>query len=452
MKTVRLFSYWLCLGLCFVALTGCGSKEASLKISKTPKPQYGASPDKPIADVLKFPQDLTFYASKVTSGPLMSAGVQNAETAKFKRIFYGVWSQKKAGFSKRTFTSLFGRARGYNGSQPWSSSAWAALKHNANIPSYPNVQRPAMTLRQTSLREMPTMKPRFSKPTPNPGQSPFDYFQYAALPPGLPVFVSQVSRDKRWYFIENSIAGGWVQAKDVAFVDDSTIQKYRSLPLTAIIRDRVSLSSSGGYAYIGAAFPQVRKGSGSFSVLVPNGSKGGIAQVAKVNISSADAVTMPMPITAANLAMVGNVMMGQTYGWGGVNDNRDCSSSLRDMFTPFGISMPRNSLGQYRSGQEISLRGQSDSAKLRSIASMSKPFITLVWMPGHIGLYLGNEQGQPMMFHNVWGVRVEESAGEDDRHVIGKAVVTTLEPGKELPNIYNNQTIIRRIGGISILP
>ncbi len=73
-------------------------------------------------------------------------------------------------------------------------------------------------------------------------------------------------------------------------------------------------------------------------------------------------------------------------------------------------------------------------------------------MPGHIGLYLGNVDGKPVMFHNVWGVRVNEGPGHDDRHVIGKAVITTLEPGKELPNLYNDQTLIRRIGGISFLP
>ncbi len=450
MQTFKKISYWLCLGLCLSVLAGCGDKKSTLK--PTPVPTYGVGPDKPVADVLNYPQDLTYYANKTSSAPLLSSGEHAAEVAKFKRIFYAPWGQSRAGYSKRVFNSLFGSARGYQGVQPWSSSAWASLKHNANVASYPNVQKPAVILRQTSLREMPTMQPRYSKPTPNPGPSPFDYFQYAVLPPGLPIYVSQVSRDGQWYFIENAIAGGWVQVKDVAFVDADFMKQYKSKPLTALIRDRVALTSVGGVAYIGAAFPQVSAGSGSFTVLVPQGSGGGVAKAVETTISSGDAVTMPMRLTAQNIAQVGNIMMGQTYGWGGVNNNRDCSSSLRDIFTPFGISMPRNSKGQYNSASRTPLSGYDDAGKLRAIASMGKPFMTMIWMPGHIGLYLGNEKNQPMMFHNVWGVRVNEPAGHDDRHVIGRAVVTTMEPGKELPNLYNNQTILRRIGGMSTLP
>ncbi len=449
MQKLKTLSYWLCLGLCLVVLAGCGDKKVSLK--PTPKPHYGVGPDSPVADVLNYPQDLNYYASKAPSGLLLSSSEQASEVAKYKRLFYAPWGQSRAGYSKRVFTSLFGRARGYQGVNRWSDSAWASLKYNANIASYPNVQRPAIILRQTSLREMPTMQPRYSKPTPVPGPSPFDYFQYATLPPGLPIYVSQVSRDKQWYFIENAIAGGWVQKQDVGFVDASFIQKYKNKALTALIRDGVSLSGAGT-AYIGAVFPQISAGSGSFTVLVPSGSGGGMAKAVQATISSGDAVTMPMPITAANIAKVGNIMMGQTYGWGGVNNNRDCSSSLRDIFTPFGISMPRNSKGQYNSASRTPLSGYDDAGKLRAIATMGKPFMTMIWMPGHIGLYLGNEKNQPMMFHNVWGVRVNEPAGHDDRHVIGRAVVTTMEPGKELPNLYNNQTILRRIGGMSTLP
>ncbi len=454
MKNVKKISCLLCLGLCLTFLGACAQK-GKFSPSGTPKPSYGQSPDSNIADVRNLPQDLTVYARKVSSGNLISSAEQSSEMAKFKRLFYAPWAQRKAGYSHRTFSRLFGSARGYRGVSSWSDYEWSQLKANASIASYPNVQRPAIILRQTSLREMPTMQPRFSEPTPNPGFSPFDYFQYATLPIGLPVYVSQVSQDRKWYFIENTIAGGWVQSKDVAFVDQTFINNYRKLPLAALVRDRVQLRTSKGshlgHSYIGATFPQVRSGR-SFTLLVPQLGSGGMAKAVQATISGADAVTMPMPMTAMNVASVGNIMMGQTYGWGGVNENRDCSSAMRDMFTPFGVSMPRNSRGQYRSAQEMSLAGLDDATKLSTIASTARPFKTLIWMPGHIGLYLGNVNGKPVMFHNVWGVRVNEGGRGDDRHVIGRAVVTTLEPGKELPNLYNNQTIIRRIGGISILP
>ncbi len=438
---------WIFLLISAALLTACGGQS-----SMTPKPRYSSAiQNGHVQDLSTFPQDLTHYAQKLPSGALLSSTEQKAEAAKFTRIFFGAWQQERAGFSKKTFENTFGRARGYQGTQPWTTAQWDMLKYNGDIVSYPNIQRPAITLRQTPLRELPTLQVRYSKPTPNPAASPFDYFQYSTLAPGFPVYVSHMSRDKQWYFIENSIAGGWVQAKDVAFVDASFMQKYQNRPLVALIRDKVRVDTIG-HAYIGAVFPQVKKSSGEFTVYVPARGSNSMASIQTVSISRLDAVNIPMPITAQNIAQVGNVMMGQLYGWGGHNELRDCSSTLRDMFTPFGIYLPRNSRAQYNSAYTYPLSGLTLEGKKEAVRRHGKPFLTMIWMPGHIGLYVGTENGEPGMFHNVWGIRVDEQGMDDDRHIIGRAVVTSLEVGKELPNLYNNQTILVRVGGMSTLP
>jgi hypothetical protein len=46
-------------------------------------------------------------------------------------------------------------------------------------------------------------------------------------------------------------------------------------------------------------------------------------------------------------------------------------------------------------------------------------------------LYIGpDSNGRPLVFHNIWSIRVKDANGER-LHLIGKAVITTLEPGKE---------------------
>ena len=40
--------------------------------------------------------------------------------------------------------------------------------------------------------------------------------------------------------------------------------------------------------------------------------------------------------------------MGVKYGWGGIDGGRDCSSTIKDLLTPFGIWLPRDSKDQYR--------------------------------------------------------------------------------------------------------
>jgi hypothetical protein len=73
----------------------------------------------------------------------------------------------------------------------------------------------------------------------------------------------------------------------------------------------------------------------------------------------------------------------------------------------------------------------SPSGKESIIKDEGVPFATLLWLRGHITLYIGEYKGEPVMFHNVWGVRTDDGNGEG-RHIIGRAVVTSLQPGAEL--------------------
>ncbi len=439
------------LALCIFSVLSLSACASHIPLrDDTPFAQRGV-----VEDLYEFPQDLTFYA-KNSEHNLLNEAAQQEQDAKFNRIYFNPWTKSEATYTAQNFQNTFGKARGYNGTIAWTENQWQRLKFNADIARYPNTQRPGITLRQTSLRELPTMLPRFSKPTPNPSLSPFDYFQYSTLAPGMPVFISQTSQDNQWYFIENALAAGWVQAKDVAFVDEKFIVAYSNKSFAALIKDKVALNSTQnqklGFAHIGAIFPIVDSNSQELTVLMPTRGLQNMAQAVQVKLEHSEAVKKPLPIQAKLIAKVGNEMMAQPYGWGGSGEFRDCSSTMHDLFTPFGIWLPRNSLSQYRSAAMLPLDNLTLKPKEETILAKGIPFMTLIWLPGHIGLYLGEYEGRAAMFHNIWGIRVDEMGQGDDRHIIGRAVVTSLEPGKELENIYNNQTLLTRIGGISTLP
>ena len=156
----------------------------------------------------------------------------------------------------------------------------------------------------------------------------------------------------------------------------------------------------------------------------------------------------PVPLTAAALARVGNVMMGQPYGWGGYLDNRDCSALMLDIFTPFGLWLPRNSGQQAKAGKVVSLAKLDASAKKALIRETGKPFTTLLWLPGHIVLYIGEYQGEPAIYHDIWGVRVQDETGATSRGVIGKVAITSLSPGAELPLISSPASLLDRTGAM----
>lgn len=90
----------------------------------------------------------------------------------------------------------------------------------------------------------------------------------------------------------------------------------------------------------------------------------------------------------------------------------------------------------------------SPSGKESIIKDEGVPFATLLWLRGHITLYIGEYKGEPVMFHNVWGVRTDDGNGEG-RHIIGRAVVTSLQPGAELPNVRRENLILSRLKGMT---
>ena len=141
----------------------------------------------------------------------------------------------------------------------------------------------------------------------------------------------------------------------------------------------------------------------------------------------------PLAFNRENVALIGNQLIGQPYGWGEMYGLRDCSAMLRDFFMPFGIWMPRTATDQIASvRQRLNLSGFTPRDKEEAIGRQGLPFLSLFFKPGHVMLYIGTDpEGRPLVFHNVWSIRVKDAAGAG-LHYIGRAVITTLEPGKEL--------------------
>ena len=230
--------------------------------------------------------------------------------------------------------------------------------------------------------------------------------------------------------------------------------RYENGTYAVIIRDDVPLVDElGRYVTTGSLGTMLPLSGGSGSslrLLVPVRDPQGRAVAVPVRVSPSDVVRKPIPLTARAAAEIGNRMMGQPYGWGGYLFNRDCSLAMRDLFVPFGVWLPRNSSAQAKAWQFISFVKASPSGKESIIKDEGVPFATLLWLRGHITLYIGEYKGEPVMFHNVWGVRTDDGNGEG-RHIIGRAVVTSLQPGAELPNVRRENLILSRLKGMSVL-
>lgn len=436
----------LFLGLILACLvTACAKKTAPPVVPQPPSPA--------IADLKEFPQNLEVYAKE--AGPdkrIIAPGAQDAMYSAFINTWFGPWEMRRTTISRREVSGVFGRARGYkNNSVPWSQPEWDIMKANARLSAFPSRAAPAITLRQTDLRELPTHEPRFSRPTPDPKADPFDNFQYSLLPAGMPLLVAHTSADGAWSYIECPIAGGWVDSNDLAVVDETFKANWRTGHYLALIKDKVVLPGTGrgggdSTASIGTILPAARLGiKGEQNVLVPVREKNGRAGTAEITLPASAVTQMPLALTPRNVAAVGNVLMNQPYGWGGMLGLRDCSAMVRDLFAPFGIWLPRNSAAQARRGRVVRLAGMTPAQKAETILREGQPFLSLVGMAGHITLYVGRWKNKPALFHNVWGVRVIKNGNDNERHVIGRAVVTSIMPGIELENLYRPKTFVDRL-------
>ncbi|MDR2574486.1 MAG: SH3 domain-containing protein [Desulfovibrio sp.] len=432
---------------CLVLVTACGTRYSRAP-EKIPLAPWMNTPE----DVRGFPQDLNVYAKAAGwDKRLMSAVEQAASDAVFNRIFFGPWEMSVPSARAKDVAAAFHKARGYKSDgTPWRQEEWARMERDARMGAFPSRREHAVTLRGTNLRELPTHEPRYAKPTSEPKADPFDYFQYSFLPPGTPLFIAHTTPDGRWHYVECPVAGGWVDAQDAAPVDAAFKQAYLTGRYAAIMRDNVRLSTV--QAGIGAVFP-VKPGTGSngFTVLYPVLGEDFMAVVGEAALNPRDAELKPLPFTPGNVARVGNAVMSQHYGWGGMFGNRDCSSLTRDILTPFSIWLPRNSAAQSRRGLVRPLEEMSPEEKEAYILVNGTPFASLVGARGHIMLYVGKYKGRAAVFHNVWGVRVVEGADDDARFVIGRAVVTSISPGLELKNLYLKTTLGERLRTLTIL-
>lgn len=452
MQSGRVLSVAAFLLLCFT-LSACGPKQTT---GGKPFVQSGV----PCQDVVSLPQTLTPYASAAGENrALVSPAVQRASAMEQRDKLFRPWEMTEpTRWVKASLNKNFNMRPDYaytDGKQPFPMDAWQRIEENSNKGAFPSGVARGITLRHTNLRAMPTPMPFYRNPD-KPGEGfPFDYFQHTSLPMGVPVLICNVSKDGQWRLVETALTVGWLPAKDVAEVDEAFISRWQSQPLAALVRDKVFLASST--EHIGTLLPlagSASPGRGqAISVLYPQSGSGGKASIGTASLAPGAAVAVPLVLTPAEVARVGNEMMGQPYGWGGLAERRDCSALTRDLFAPFGIWLPRNSSRQAKVGMPIALAGFSSEEKEARIVSQATPFLSLIWLPGHIGVYIGQYQGKPVMFHNMWGLRTRDGSGDcGGRAVVGKAVVTTLRAGAERPDLCTPAGMLDRVQRVTVLP
>ena len=340
-----------------------------------------------------------------------------------------------------------------------SDAYMAHLMDNSAEATYPSRLEKGVILRATPVRALPSQKPLFYNPEKAGEGYPFDMLQNCNLPVGTPVYITHESKDHKWVHVEYASSYGWVNALDVALIEDNAQQIMEHPTLLGFIDDSVPLmDSSGQYrgeGRVGTVLPVKRINGNTTTVYFPVKDASGDVGFVDVNVARSVGRILPLQPMKSSVAALADQIIGQQYGWGGLYELRDCSMTLQDIFRNMGIGLPRNSSQQAKEGRVLSLEGMSRSEKKAYIVEHGVPFFTTLYRRGHIVLYIGEKDGEPLIFHTMWGVKTmrKDSVGNeiDGRNVIGKSVVTTVSVGAELPDIKPDQLLIDKILSMQIL-
>jgi cell wall-associated NlpC family hydrolase len=404
-------------GLC---LTGCQTT--------APMPEFGG-----------LPQETSFYLDRPEVNLAADEVFQKEQYARFLGLMRSPWAEGATGPSLEETQANFRELRdkgGYGENLRPRSAAWfEQMWLLADLDGYPNQKFQAVTVAETDLRSLPTARPIFDA-AQGSGGYPFDRLQLTRLSPGTPLLALHLSRDGAWALVYSHLTWGWVPRRDIARLRPEQLRHWRSDRFAAVVKDGAQLRDDEGHllflANVGAVLPLVSQDFNEFQVMAPVAGDGGWAVIKQVSLRADAAVAMPMPLSAANVALVANQFMNQPYGWGGYLGDRDCSALVRDLYVPFGLWLPRNSAEQARqAGQLIGLAG---AGKGEVLSGQGLPFLSLVYLPGHIMIYAGQWAGQHAVLHSVWNLSSSQGQGQGpgQEGPVGRVVISPLAEGGRL--------------------
>jgi cell wall-associated NlpC family hydrolase len=328
-----------------------------------------------------------------------------------------------------------------------SSRALDRLVNGLDLNRIPQTQvtRYGMVVQRADLRTFPTHLRVYSSPE----DRNLDRFQESALFPGTPVAVVHESRDREWLFVVSRTYAAWIDKDAVAFGEKEEIFAHaRRAPYVVVtgatvrtVHARQEPRVSEVQLDMGVRLPLVQalpedglvNGQHPYfghAIELPVRNEDGTLSFAPALIpASADVSADYLPLTRANLLRQAFKFLGERYGWGHSFNSRDCSGFVSEIYRSFGVLLPRNTRDQAVSPalNRIELdpaMSHAERVKLLRDTQVGD----LIYIPGHVMMVIGHEDGEPYVIHDTAGMSYRQADGSLRRLVLQGVVVTPLLP------------------------
>ena len=415
-----------------------------IKESYRKKSKIDRMPKNSVADMYKIPQNPKFYTTQIKA---ISKNRILQQDRAFNQKYFKPWHIDRFTIPKSDIgwevRFLQRKAIYTNSGEIIPPKIYNKWLNNSNMKAFNSKCYHAITIKRTDVKALPTDKAFYRNPSKRGEGFPFNYNQNSAYHINIPLLISHFSKDNRWAFVQGSYTFGWIKTSDLALVNRDFKKQFENGTYGVTIKDNLRLYNgfkSISLIKLGAIFPISKDG-----YIFATRDKKGRAIISKAKFYKNGLIAKkPLAFTPQNIAKVAKEFYGEPYGWGGGYGCRDCSATTKDFFAPFGIFLRRNSSKQAKDGKVISLRGLSKEAKKSKIIKLAKPFRSLLFVKGHIMLYIGAYKNEPIIMHTYWGLRKNDLS----KLITARTIITSTQAGDERADIRKRSQLINTITDI----
>lgn len=298
---------------------------------------------------------------------------------------------------------------------PYDTVFYDALKQRMmdGLPADVQQIQYAVAVRNAQMRAYPTMAGSYRENE----IGELDRFAVSVLKLGEPVLIYCQDSSNCWCYVRSMQAAGWVlrdalalepefyrwqqycnHGEQVVVVDSCRILQYidyngMEKQQNLLMGTRLALYDATYHAFI-LGLPVIdRYGHlATLQIMIPR--DGGL-------------IPGWMPLSSQNIISQAEKMLGEPYGWGGTGFHRDCTSLVGDVYSVFGLHVPRNSRQQM---QMFGIEQCPENPAQKSQLIRSLPPGSILYFPGHAMLYLGQSDTSDTtmeILHSVYAIGLQ---------------------------------------------
>ena len=320
-----------------------------------------------------------------------------------------------------------------------------ALAANLALDAIPANQttRFGLVVARAPMRSFPTLQRVFSRL----GDTDIDRWQESAEFPGTPVVIAHGSADGKWLFVISPRYAAWMPAQFVAEGSRDKVLAYHTneapyrvitgaKPRLVYTPDNAALSElqldmGTRVPDVGATHAATIQGQAPayhWTVRVPQRLDDGSLDFALALLPrNEDSHLGPLPLTRANIINQAFKFLGERYGWGHDYNSRDCSGFVSEIYASMGLILPRNTSAQAVSPVFKRTHFENTDARETRMAAINALDVgDLIYIPGHVMMYIGRIGDTPYVIHDTNGGTVLDANGVPKSLKLNGVSVTSL--------------------------